>query len=263
MHVDRTLSRGRRAFTLIELLVVIGIIAVLAAMLLSALAAAKAKAVDMQCLNNIRQLGVAHFMLVDETGSTIPYIESGVTWNVWIQKLAEYCSYVDKVRICPKALDQVPWKQRSTVSVSGFGMSDQAWAWVYGSVPFYQGSYGLNGWFYIGTDPKYFNKEAAIRNPSRTPVFSDSVWVDGWPTASDAAAQNLYQGGNENTGMARITIARHGSLKVAPTSRAPGAPLPGRINVEFYDGHPESVKLDDLWGLYWHKDYIPKGRPAN
>jgi len=66
---------GRRSFgfTLVELLVVLAVITILAALLLPALAGARAKAKAISCLNNARQLGLASQIYTDEFGERLPY----------------------------------------------------------------------------------------------------------------------------------------------------------------------------------------------
>jgi prepilin-type N-terminal cleavage/methylation domain-containing protein/prepilin-type processing-associated H-X9-DG protein len=64
--------RKRSAFTLVELLVVIGIIGVLVGILLPSLARARESAKRIQCISNMRQLGIAFVMYVQDNKGWFP-----------------------------------------------------------------------------------------------------------------------------------------------------------------------------------------------
>jgi prepilin-type N-terminal cleavage/methylation domain-containing protein len=78
----------RRAFTLVELLVVIGILVVLIAILLPTLSNARRQALRVNCLSNVRQLGIALIAYANQNGGRFPapasaFLAQDADWVHW------------------------------------------------------------------------------------------------------------------------------------------------------------------------------------
>jgi len=96
-HRDQPLPPRTSAFTLIELLVVIAIIGILASMLLPSLGQARNKAKSIACVSNLRELGVAMQMYMDDNdGKICGLFDIFPTWGAtngplaWTEELYPY-----------------------------------------------------------------------------------------------------------------------------------------------------------------------------
>src|SRR5208283_4588101 len=116
---------SRRGFTLIELLVVIAIIAVLAALLLPALAAAKERAQAIRCTSNFRQIGLALGLYIDDNVERLP---SALNFGVALNDVAGAAAHVsdtfiygDVAKLLALANPLVLWCPSDTHNQAPFG----------------------------------------------------------------------------------------------------------------------------------------------
>lgn len=143
--------RRHRAFTLIELLVVIAIIAILAALLLPALSQAKERGKRAACLSNLRQIGLATQLYVDETRCYPPaWIDSSTRW---MDLLKAQLVTSSGVYLCPADRKRIAVQWDTNIFLS----------------------YGINAFNLSGKEYSFWYgvKASRLRAPGKTIVFAD------------------------------------------------------------------------------------------
>lgn len=213
----------RRAFTLVELLVVVAIVAVLAAFLFPVFAQAKASARRVQCLSNVRQVGLANQLYAGDSDDTYVGDEvAGASGTVyWGDLLDRYVrggaaeGRGEAAETCPSAgvdfFDSRPWTYSYALNNVREGDGDRvgaAWA-----------------------------RASEIPKPA-TIVFA----VDGWPVAAKPSQDAEREEVSWTVG--------HRQAATNPLHDGNPRHVGSAFTIAFCDGHAAARRRESRGGMF-------------
>jgi prepilin-type N-terminal cleavage/methylation domain-containing protein/prepilin-type processing-associated H-X9-DG protein len=259
-------SESAKAFTLMELLVVIAIIGILAALLLPTFASSIHRARQIQCLNNVRQLGLGLQEFIGENHKYPLYADAKFTtngipydFNTWIETLGNQLGYDHHtdtnywnrgIWLCPAVKSMGILKSGfSSYGYNSFGIGATT------------NSFGLGGTFGFTHAVPYHSGFAGSAFPIVKPAIADSLVV----SPSDMMAiGDGFHGNGDQIFSGQSLLWRHSSFTGFFSTATAYARHQGCANVVFCDGHVESPTLKSLFVdtndaalIRWNRDHQP------